>query len=79
MMTDRRRDLVRWVTSTFSTRRIGLAVMLIWLITGPIFHFSRGWLWLLSTGTAIVTLLMLFLIVNEQYRQTKMLSDKPIR
>ena len=76
MMTDRRRDLVRWVTSTFSMRRIVLGVMLIWLITGPIFHFSRRWLWLLSTGTAIVTLLMLFFIVTEHYRQAKMLSDR---
>ena len=68
--------LTRWLINAFGTRRIVIGVTLIWLITGPLFHFSRRWLWLLSTGTAIVTLLMLFFIVTEHYRQAKMLSDR---
>lgn len=67
--------LSRWVMYPFGTRRIIVGVTLIWLITGPMFH-SRRWLWLLSTGTAIVTLVMLFLIVTEHYRQAKMLSER---
>jgi low affinity Fe/Cu permease len=67
---------IRWVTNAFGTRRIVVGVALIWLITGPMFRFSRGWLWLLSTGTAIATLLMLFVIVTARNRQRKKLSDK---
>ena len=67
--------LVHWLTGAFTARRIFLGVMLIWLIIGPIFDFSRRWLWLLITGTAIMTLLMLLLTVTEHCRQTKTLSD----
>jgi low affinity Fe/Cu permease len=76
MITDWRRYLVRRVTGALSTRRIILGVALIWLITGAIFHFSYRWLWLLSTGTSIVTVVILFLILTEHHRQVKTLSEK---
>ena len=47
-----------------------LAVLLIavWLITGPLFHFSDTWQLVINTGTTIVTFLMVFLIQNTQNR-----------
>ena len=49
-----------------------LAVLLIavWLITGPLFHFSDTWQLVINTGTTIVTFLMVFLIQNTQNRDS---------
>jgi low affinity Fe/Cu permease len=43
-----------------------LAVILIWLVTGPIFNFSDTWQLVINTGTTIITFLMVFLIQRSQ-------------
>ena len=43
-------------------------VILVWALTGPIFHFSDTWQLVINTGTTIVTFLMVFLIQNTQNR-----------
>lgn len=43
-----------------------LAVVLIWLATGPLFGFSDTWQLVINTGTTIVTFLMVFLIQRSQ-------------
>ena len=43
-----------------------LSVILIWLLTGPIFRFSDTWQLVINTGTTIVTFLMVFLIQRAQ-------------
>ena len=50
----------------------GMAVLVIiaWIATGPIFHFSDTWQLVINTGTTIVTFLMVFLIQNTQNRDT---------
>ena len=45
-----------------------IGIILIWAITGPIFHFSDTWQLVINTGTTIVTFLMVFLIQNTQNR-----------
>jgi low affinity Fe/Cu permease len=75
-MTEPRRYLVRRIAGAFSARHIVVGVALIWLITGAMFHFSRRWLWLLSTGTSLLTLFFLFLILPNHNRQVKTLSEK---
>ena len=35
-----------------------LLSILVWLVTGPLFHFSDGWPLVINTGTTIVTFLM---------------------
>jgi low affinity Fe/Cu permease len=62
--------------AAFSTRRVVIGLMLIWLITGAMFHFSRRWLWLLSTGTSLLTLFFLFLFLTSHNRQVKTVSEK---
>jgi low affinity Fe/Cu permease len=47
---------------------IAVAIVAIWLITGPIFHFSDAWQLVINTGTTIVTFLMVFLIQATQNR-----------
>ena len=46
-------------------------VILVWLLTGPTFHFSDTWQLIINTATTIVTFLMVFLIQNTQNRDAK--------
>ena len=53
-----------------------VAIILVWAITGPIFHFSDTWQLIINTGTTIVTFLMVFLIQNTQNRDAKAIHLK---
>ena len=46
-------------------------VILLWLLTGPMFHFSDTWQLIINTATTIITFLMVFLIQNTQNRDAK--------
>jgi low affinity Fe/Cu permease len=48
-----------------------LVIIVVWLITGPTFHFSDTWQLIINTATTIVTFLMVFLIQNTQNRDAK--------
>jgi low affinity Fe/Cu permease len=43
-------------------------VVAVWVVTGPVFHYSDTWQLVINTGTTIVTFLMVFLIQNTQNR-----------
>jgi len=49
---------------------LAMAVVVAWVVTGPIFNYSDTWQLVINTGTAIVTFLMVFLIQNTQNRDT---------
>jgi low affinity Fe/Cu permease len=51
----------------------GAAVLaiLLWILTGPTFHFSDTWQLIINTATTIITFLMVFLIQNTQNRDAK--------
>ena len=53
-----------------------ILVIAIWVITGPIFHFSDTWQLVINTGTTIVTFLMVFLIQNTQNRDARAINLK---
>jgi low affinity Fe/Cu permease len=46
-------------------------IIIIWLITGPLFDFSDTWQLVINTGTTIVTFLMVFLIQRAQNKDSK--------
>ena len=48
-----------------------ILVILIWGLTGSMFHYSDTWQLIINTGTTIVTFLMVFLIQNTQNRDAK--------
>jgi low affinity Fe/Cu permease len=48
-----------------------ILIIVIWAVTGPMFHFSDTWQLIINTGTTIVTFLMVFLIQNTQNRDSK--------
>jgi low affinity Fe/Cu permease len=47
-----------------------LALVVGWLITGPIFKFSENWQLFINTGTTIITFLMVFLIQKSQNKDS---------
>ena len=51
-------------------------VILAWIITGPIFHYSDTWQLVINTATTIVTFLMVFLIQNTQNRDSEAVQLK---
>ncbi|MFS8084104.1 MAG: low affinity iron permease family protein [Acidobacteriota bacterium] len=55
---------------------LAVAVIAVWIITGPIFGFSDTWQLVINTGTTIVTFLMVFLIQNTQNRDTEAIQVK---
>ena len=56
----------------------GLAtlVVVVWAVSGPLFHFSDTWQLVINTGTTVVTFLMVFLIQSTQNRDTEALQIK---
>jgi low affinity Fe/Cu permease len=53
-----------------------VAIIAVWLLTGPIFGFSDTWQLVINTGTTIITFLMVFLIQNTQNRDTEAIQVK---
>lgn len=45
---------------------VAVLVVLIWLLSGPFFHYSDTWQLVINTSTTIVTFLMVFLIQRAQ-------------
>src|SRR5688572_10716665 len=70
--------------STWATKQTGsspafalaVAVIAIWLISGPFFHFSDTWQLVINTGTTIVTFLMVFLIQRGQNKESMAIQLK---
>ena len=51
-------------------------ITLVWLVTGPVFHWSDTWQLIINTVTNIVSMLMVFLIQNTQNRESSALQLK---
>lgn len=71
--------LAKWASHTSGrpmTFVFALTIILLWLITGPIFDFSDTWQLVINTGTTIITFLMVFLIQNTQNRDQEALQIK---
>jgi len=55
---------------------LAVLIILAWIVTGPIFHYSDTWQLIINTGTTIVTFLMVFLIQNAQNRDGSAIQAK---
>jgi low affinity Fe/Cu permease len=55
---------------------IAVLIILVWGVTGPMFHYSDTWQLIINTGTTIVTFLMVFLIQNSQNRDGAAMQAK---
>lgn len=52
------------------------AIIIIWGVTGPLFHYSDTWQLVVNTATTIVTFLMVFLIQNSTNRDAAAMQAK---
>lgn len=50
---------------------LAIIVIIVWGVSGPIFHYSDTWQLVINTGTTIVTFLMVFLIQKAQNKDSK--------
>jgi low affinity Fe/Cu permease len=55
---------------------LAVSIIIVWAITGPMFHYSDTWQLVINTGTTIITVLMVFLIQNTQNRDAKAIHLK---
>ena len=58
------------------TFAFAVGVIVVWIVTGPLFGFSDTWQLVINTGTTVVTFLMVFLIQNTQNRDTQAMQVK---
>ncbi|QYD70093.1 low affinity iron permease family protein [Paraburkholderia edwinii] len=64
------------VAGRASTFAIAAFLVVVWGVSGPLFHFSDTWQLVINTSTTIVTFLMVFLIQNTQNRDTAAMQIK---
>ena len=50
-------------------------IIIVWAITGPMFHYSDTWQLIINTGTTIITFLMVFIIQNTQNRDSALFKQ----
>ena len=55
---------------------MAISVIIIWILTGPVFHFSDSWQLVINTGTTIITFLMVFAIQHAQNKDTMAIQLK---
>jgi len=48
---------------------VATGLILLWVITGPVFNYSNTWLLIANTVTSIITFLMVFLIQKAQNKE----------
>lgn len=59
-----------------ATFLVASGAVLLWALSGPLFHFSDTWQLVINTSTTIITFLMVFLIQNTQNRDTEAIQIK---
>jgi low affinity Fe/Cu permease len=64
------RAVTRFTGSTLAFM-VAAAVIVVWGLSGPIFHYSDTWQLVINTGTTIVTFLMVFLIQRSQNNDSR--------
>lgn len=62
--------LVTHVTGTPAAFFIALLIIVVWALTGPVFHYSDTWQLVINTGTTIITFLMVFVIQQSQNKDS---------
>lgn len=64
------------VTGSAYSFMAALLIVVVWMVSGPLFNFSDTWQLVINTGTTIITFLMVFLIQNTQNRDTEVIQLK---
>src|SRR5438105_6685697 len=64
------------ITGHPSAFLVAVGVILVWVITVPLFGFNDTWQLVINTATTIVTFLIVFLLQNSQNRDTVAMQVK---
>jgi low affinity Fe/Cu permease len=64
-------DRVTRALGSFQALAASVLLVVIWVLTGPIFHFSDTWQLFINTVTTVVTFWMVFVIQNSANRESK--------
>jgi low affinity Fe/Cu permease len=67
--------ITRW-TGTTAAFGVACGIVIVWGVTGRVFHYSDTWQLVINTGTTIVTFLMVFLIQRSQNKDSRALHLK---
>jgi low affinity Fe/Cu permease len=55
---------------------MAFVLIVLWALSGPIFHYSNTWQLVINTGTTIITFLMVFIIQQSQNKDTAAIQLK---
>lgn len=72
-------QIARWASHASGrplTFVFAVGLIVVWLVTGPLFQFSDTWQLIINTTTTIITFLMVFLIQHTQNRDQEALQIK---
>src|SRR4249919_1314112 len=64
------------VTGSATAFLAAVAIVIIWAVSGPIFHYSDTWQLVINTATTVATFLAVFLIQNSQNRDGAAIQAK---
>jgi len=73
---DKVSKVVTRATGRPTTFIVATCIIIIWAISGPIFHYSDTWQLVINTGTTIITFLMVFVIQQSQNKDSIALQLK---
>lgn len=71
--------IASWVTQKTGSPAafiMATSLVLVWLISGPLFGFSDTWQLVINTSTTIITFLMVFIIQQSQNKDTAAIQLK---
>lgn len=55
---------------------VSLLLVILWGVSGPLFHYSNTWQLVINTATTVITFLMLFVLQHTQNKDTRALHLK---
>ncbi|WP_118976347.1 low affinity iron permease family protein [Taibaiella koreensis] len=67
--------ITQWTGSSYAFGAAALLII-IWIVSGPLFGYSDTWQLVINTGTTIITFLMVFLIQKTQNKDSKAIQLK---
>jgi len=72
-------NFANWATAAAGSSSafiLAVVTIVVWAVTGPVFHYSPTWQLIINTGTTIITFLMVFLIQKAQNKDSKAIHLK---
>jgi low affinity Fe/Cu permease len=64
------------LSGTWQAFMLAVVIIIGWLVSGPLLHFSEVWQLTINTATTIITFLMVFVIQHTQNVNEKALHKK---